>query len=1298
MAFPAFAPKLPGGLQQTLNNATTIGTPQFEPFQYNTAPQPEWFAQQSQQMQASGAIFGNAATAAPANPAAVTGGVWAVAKAAEEAYSSALRQAGMSVFGGVPQQPDLSLASRFQEPGQVAQREQWAQEATAQGYDWRTDPRYAGQGTDYSAAPAGSLRERLEQQRQGRSQYGTLPERFAENPVEMAALLAAGLAAPTAVARAGATPVLGAGVKLLGGMMAGQLGSAGVQAIPGIEKLPDPIERGAILAPYFLGGPGNAVVKGGGVATSVLGGEVAESLGASRGVGEFVGGFAGAAPAALVRGSIGAVRNQIVSRKAGGILDTLAAATDEADLIARLKNLDPMDLMEVNEAVMRSNPELAKELGRALSAARAGDQQAAARLKGALYGEATTLSKRVAQMTGEAPDTVRRGAVKRVADTLGKLGGPTAGIKAADDADLSQVDYLTQKVAQAKETLKAQRDLRDANRAAGKINPNASQALDYAEKQAKTFGIQLAAARKKAGLPSLSQLQEEARAAADLAKNGPDVVVTPAMRAASKAGGSRATVPVSATPEAPVVSRPGVVQEPLGSVLSRSKELSTKNLRAIAQERGIDVPAGANKAAVVDAMKSNVTRQTFGTAADSIPPTPPKPPTTPALTPGQSARIDHFTDMTRGVIENESRMQKVYEAARPLTTAFSGDVRNSKIAELIAREAELLSVLQRSGMAEDVAKETAKNWRNQGLNRYFQGDELTAAKEEFSEFARKVSTNTPVDAIADTWKATTLNADFSVLGQQVEASAHRGIIPVVMGSANAIARKLGVPGAAQVYLRNDIDRVSQAVADGLVPFGRQAADINAPTSLFGKVPGVGRKAEGALNALADFQYGTVLGSIRLRAYEGLLLQNKIIHKLSLGKLGGDITDPLVRRHIAEFANTIGSTARGATGGLRASTERRLLLSPRMTRAQVNEVLTPLFSMRSQEDAINTANLLGSYVLTLGAGKALADMVGAPGFNFEYSPIDAKTGGVNFNFGKVTTDFADSKGRKRVIDFMPQDALSTAIYRSIGALSEGDGRKLQEAWQKYGVGRLNFIPGSGLALTGGVGYGADGKFYPAFSESGIGGTARTMPLEDRLQKLNPTPLTFRQMGLDPATAVGAESRGDLSVAGVAAGLTGQGMYPESSFGARDRYSSEKYDGRTFDEINALGQSIIIAQMAKDGVPFESNALRATALNNAPNLAWEGVVKTYPALAEYGSYEAYREALREEGLARGLSSDEVTKRIDKAVDAWVIQTPNGPMSWADLRRHMQKQVVKYDPDVVDFASNLSNEVKEYAETLR
>lgn len=280
---------------------------------------------------------------------------------------------------------------------------------------------------DFSAAPEGSLRDRVEQARRGQSQYSTIPQRVYENP-ETLLLLAGGMALPELVALANSVPLLGAGVRLAGWQAAGLLGSEGVQELPGFEDLPMPLQRAGALAPYFLSGPGSLATKGGGVLTAVGGGELSEALGFDRGTGEFVGGFAGAGVPAIVKNGLKGVRNAVVDRKVGDVLDDLAAATDEDDLVRRLKAMDPMQLMEVNEALLRHNPQLAKELGTLITRSMAGDMAAAQALRSRTFGEATSLSKRVAQMTGEAPSSVRQRAVRRVSEQFGKLGGPKAGI------------------------------------------------------------------------------------------------------------------------------------------------------------------------------------------------------------------------------------------------------------------------------------------------------------------------------------------------------------------------------------------------------------------------------------------------------------------------------------------------------------------------------------------------------------------------------------------------------------------------------------------------------------------------------------------------------------------------------------------------------------------------------------------------------------------------------------------------------------------------------------------------------
>src|SRR5690606_19684499 len=153
-----------------------------------------------------------------------------------------------------------------------------------------------------------------------------------------------------------------------------------------------------------------------------------------------------------------------------------------------------------------------------------------------------------------------------------------------------------------------------------------------------------------------------------------------------------------------------------------------------------------------------------------------------------------------------------------------------------------------------------------------------------------------------------------IIGQQGLRAA-RGSPAVVSGLLARVVRK----AREGLYLSRDVDFLAQAMADGLQAgaAGRTADIRRGPIE---RIPYLGDATEAA----QSLQFEKGLGAVRLRAYEGLLLQNKILHMLSGGLLGGDITKPSVRRHIAEFANTLGSTSRAATGARRQGIESRAL--------------------------------------------------------------------------------------------------------------------------------------------------------------------------------------------------------------------------------------------------------------------------------------------------------------------------------------------------------------------------------------
>jgi len=1504
MTMQPFAPRLPGGLQQTLNNATTIGTPQMQPFQYNTAQQPEWFAQASQQMatQAAGAVFGNPATVKPPSEWDMGFGT---GQAVEQAYSSALRMAGQSVFGGVPQQPNLSIAQQpfFNQPEQAAQRQGWADDATAQGYDWRTDPRYAG--TDYSAAPEGSLRDRLEQQRQGQSQYGTIAERTKENPLEVAGLLALGFGAPLGVARGASVPLLGTGMKFAGQAAAGMLGSHAVQQIPGFENLPSPIQSAGRNAPYFLAGPGSALLKAGGVGTTVLGGEISESLGAGRGTGEFVGGFAGAAPAALIRGGLGAVRNQIVSRKAGGILDTLAASTDEADLITRLKGMDPMDLLEVNEAVMRANPELAKELGRALAAARAGDMQAAQTLKGALYGEATTLSKRVAQMTGEAPKSVRERAIGRVAKglggqkagisddfpvyeppagstpqerlkalfqenpnpetgairsallgervsiadyygqgvegvagrqlqqsgrlfektfgpnatyddlprilgvqgakaepvigqginaaklereaikefgtttnpgaggyllkdgrfldfsegtgartldhrsvqrlaslknmpikdqgagweymqafqnqtgairwipesasfdvpvtkpptpqqrramaqilrengsalvdltdgqgrtidskevrTIGELGrvldsitpqkpsggrgltdnlldrfgpkGPTAGIidEGQQSEALQQVEYLTQKVAQAKEDLATQRAIRDANREAGKIVPAASSALDYAEKQSKAFGMQLAAARKKAGLPSLSQLQEEARAAADLAKNGPDVVVTPEMRVAAKGGseipvtqdpmapsrGTQAQAPVSAAPETPP-ALPGLVQEPMGSILSRTKDMTTKELREVAASRGIDIPEGANKAGIVAALSGapppppKIPPSVKGLSGDKLPPPP---------TSGTQSALDGFG------LPEKSGLGSIADNLKAIPGALKYVQTSGDIAGVQFRQGAPLGWIDPKAWGRSL---------NRVVRAYAEDPNAAGVMEEVQRIRRF--------------------ADGELL-DIVDPRTGRKI--VIKPMSEVLETNFQVPGMEKIN-------------DSLVMRLAQAVPLSGRSEKAMRV--------GYLGMATDLRNSMIDDAIRAGIDDQKLFNHyDDIAKLTVGY--GDVPDKL----------------RGLSDGfysLRNIAARFQMVAAPFTRpGQVFKSPANMIKERGVFSAsprgVSTRNL-ARFAAGEMANLALLSHAGRASGLFEvgWNPLEP-----GFGVAKYT----DEKGNGFAHDLMGGWGSFVKMgTRSLAALNGDERFNAIDEQMQFWRNKAGPVPGMIIDTIVENSSLKDAKSLDSpFSKNPL--DPETWTSGKALEYISPFFSGDAIQSLISGALDVTDPTDLLKVAGhlTANITTGTGnIYQASAYTKRDKYAEDTY-GVPWEELNALEMARITARMADEGVDFPYKSARLAAYNDgAPQTAFDELAEQYPILDGYDSMKEFRDENIAEGIKQGLTKNEAEKRVDAEINRLTIDTPAGPKNYEKLTQIIRMNVVERDRDIVNHMSDIPKYIEDYLNTL-
>jgi hypothetical protein len=425
MALAPFTPRLPAGLQQTLNAATTIGTPQFQPFQYNEAPQPQWFAQASQQMsptQAAGGIFGNSAVTPPVSDWQLGYGTGQIVEQA----SSALRLAGMSVFGGGNLRPLTETQPWFNQPENVAQRGTWATEAAneyarqqaASAHDASFFAEHGGFGG------SGTLRDTA-------IATGAQNYRGVSDPLEfvndrvgegMDAVWRAFEKAQQA-REAGSPGIWAPGI---GNAKSGDYSGAAGLARTILPR--EPWELAAEATPLGFLADARRASSASGVLPDVA--DVARKgvLDVPANAPEAAR-LASTAGRTVIPSTATAARASTAPfgvRAAGGSpIDDLAKqlidAEDPADVIAMVRSLDLADQMELSLAVGKTDKQAMLEIGQMITRAAAGDIAEATKLQNRLYAESTTLSKRVAQMTGETVQEARQRAVTKTAQSIGKL-------------------------------------------------------------------------------------------------------------------------------------------------------------------------------------------------------------------------------------------------------------------------------------------------------------------------------------------------------------------------------------------------------------------------------------------------------------------------------------------------------------------------------------------------------------------------------------------------------------------------------------------------------------------------------------------------------------------------------------------------------------------------------------------------------------------------------------------------------------------------------------------------------------
>src|SRR3990167_2110303 len=434
-----------------------------------------------------------------------------------------------------------------------------------------------------------------------------------------------------------------------------------------------------------------------------------------------------------------------------------------------------------------------------------------------------------------------------------------------------------------------------------------------------------------------------------------------------------------------------------------------------------------------------------------------------------------------------------------------------------------------------------------------------------------------------------------------------------------------------IYPNAAIAHRAQAMSDGLILRGsasvglERSAAREAADRLLSNRLHLGRLVQRGIEKLADVQYQQ-LDRFRLQVYEGRLYQSKL--------LGQDITDPVVRREIADFANMAGSTARTATQPGRAMAEQALQLSAPLTRAQFAEIAQPFKSVTSATQALNTLNQVASMAITFGLAYAVQQQFG-PDMTpeqFLAKAIDPRS----TSFGRLVL----GKGKSsKVFDFLPQYSLERAILKSINAAQEGDLKRIGDAWVRFGTGRLNVGP-SGVMSLAGVGYGPGGKYYYG-----------DMPLKTRAIEAAPTPLTIE----------GAVVEGESDIASIVLQGLGGNTWSESDFQRRSR------------ETPQLQSAIDLYWEAYD-----------EAFKVVKQAGLQGPYA--PLLRESGSYDELRSQLDQ-------IADEVNRINPKMDKDRIVQGLLEELGITRTAQEIRKLAVRRDAGLIEYLEGRGTEVPKY-----
>jgi hypothetical protein len=682
-----------------------------------------------------------------------------------------------------------------------------------------------------------------------------------------------------------------------------------------------------------------------------------------------------------------------------------------------------------------------------------------------------------------------------------------------------------------------------------------------------------------------------------------------------------------------------------------------------------------------------------------------------------------FTDKSKAMIENKLKFT-IDEIAdtkdrmwRGVTSAIGGDVRDPITAKIINGNKSLSAEIfqaewdevrrigsqldgqinmdeaglkalagQQIEQLEDVANkvhEANRLYREKALESIPDPVRRKAAQEEFikldialeSDIAHKMRI---MEATQRPIKNMVLGLDAGIVLQQGLRGARMGLTSVgtslVSRAAEQVMRvagreandfgiwKLGDNLSPREEMVNWGLIQKSAVNEGAVrSAAEQAADDAVGRKLGWKTPfHLGNKA---LETWTNAQFA-FLDKMREETFRGRLIQEKLLR-------GGAELPDSVYRDIAQFANTAGSTANLATSGRRAAAEGAFELTPGMTRAQFAEIAQPLKAFTSPTQATNFLNQVASTGITFATAYAIQQAAGMEE-TFEDFLKRAADPRKPYEFGRI---LLNDSGKFRKTDFLSQFSLERAVLKSIQDAKHGDLWGVAGQLGKFGYGRLNFLPADVASIGGSVGYGKHGKFYTNWENE-------DMPVGERFMKAAPIPLGLRQSVIEK----------DRSPLGIGVNIAGGQSYIENDFDRTNRIAQQQH-GREYKELDPMQRVAINKQLIEQGNPPAGwmraspweDGREATYLKQAQEL---GLADKYPTTA----------SLKAELLSRTLKKyPDLSEADAKEIANDVFDDALFPDLAKDTKLY-REDIIRADPDLVQFLSNPSQEVRELAERIK